>query len=248
MWSDKCDYIDPRNCSNLNPDGYNLTILQLNIRSLLVHQTDLKLLLNLLNKKKTKVDAVLLCETFLTKQTNQLVNIPGYVLINKNRTNSRGCGVAILLKDNVPYKKWDDITTMIEKEVESVYVETTCRNGTKLLLGSLYRAPNTNGKVSYGHDRISNSMLKNLCTSISYPLQVIFNQSIDQGLFPSKMKLAEVIPLYKGKEHDKVINYRPISLLITISKLLEKIIYKRLYLFLEKNKLLFERQYGFRSK
>ena len=103
-------------------------------------------------------------------------------------------------------------------------------------------------KVSYGHDRISNSMLKNLCTSISYPLQVIFNQSIDQGIFPSKMKLAEVIPLYKGKEHDKVINYRPISLLITISKLLEKIIYKRLYLFLEKNKLLFESQYGFQSK
>ena len=91
-------------------------------------------------------------------------------------------------------------------------------------------------KVSYGHDIISNSMLKKLCTSISYPLQVIFNQSINQGIFPSKMKLAEVIPLYKRKEHDKVINYRPISLLITISKLLEKIIYKRLYSFLEKTR------------
>ena len=99
-------------------------------------------------------------------------------------------------------------------------------------------------KVSYGHDRISNSMLKDLCTSISYPLQIIFNQSISQGKFPSKMKLAEVIPLYKGKEHNTVINYRPISLLITMSKLLEKIIYKRLYLFLEKNKILFESQYG----
>ena len=84
LWSDKCDYIDPHNCSNLNPDGYNLTILQLNIRSLLAHQADLKLLLNLLDKKKSKADAVLLCETFLTKHTNQLVNIPGYVLINKN--------------------------------------------------------------------------------------------------------------------------------------------------------------------
>ena len=151
LWSDKCDYIDPHNCSNLNPDGYNLTILQLNIRSLLAHQTDLKLLLNLLNKKKTKVDAVLLCKTFLTKQTNQLVNIPGYVLINKNRTNSRGGGVAILLKDNIPYKKQDDITTMIEKEVESVYVKIMCRNGTKSLLGSLYRAPNTNGKLFSEH-------------------------------------------------------------------------------------------------
>ena len=91
-------------------------------------------------------------------------------------------------------------------------------------------------------------MLKQLSTSISYPLQIIFNQSISQGVFPSKMKLAEVIPLYKGKEHDIIINYRPISLLITISKLLEKIIYKRLYLFLETNKILFESQYGFRTK
>ena len=103
-------------------------------------------------------------------------------------------------------------------------------------------------KVSYGHDRISNSMLKNLCTSISYPLQVIFNQSIDQGVFPSKMKLAEVIPLHKGKEHDQVINYRPISLLITISKLLEKIIYKRVYKFLDAPSILFDSQYGFRTK
>ena len=91
-------------------------------------------------------------------------------------------------------------------------------------------------------------MLKKLSTSISYPLHLIFNQSISQGKFPSKMKLAEVIPLYKGKEHDKVINYRPTSLLITISKLLEKIVFKRLYAFLEKNKILFESQYGFRPK
>ena len=39
------------------------------------------------------------------------------------------------------------------------------------------------------------------------------------------MKIAEIIPLYKGKERDEVVNYRPISLLMTISKLLEKIIY-----------------------
>ena len=62
------------------------------------------------------------------------------------------------------------------------------------------------------------------------------------------MKLTEVIPLYKGKEHDLVINYRPISLLITISKLLEKIVYKRMYAFLERNKIFFESQYGFRTK
>ena len=62
------------------------------------------------------------------------------------------------------------------------------------------------------------------------------------------MKIAEIIPLYKGKERDEVVNYRPISLLMTISKLLEKIIYIRVYSFLEDHNILYDSQYGFRSK
>ena len=54
------------------------------------------------------------------------------------------------------------------------------------------------------------------------------------------MKYAEVIPLYKGKEFDKVVNYRPVSLLITISKVLEKAIYLRVYQFLEQHKVLYD--------
>ena len=49
--------------------------------------------------------------------------------------------------------------------------------------------------------------------------------TITEGIFPRQMKMAEIIPLFKGKELDLVINYSPISLLITISKLLEKIVY-----------------------
>ena len=62
------------------------------------------------------------------------------------------------------------------------------------------------------------------------------------------MKQTEVVPLYKGKDMDIVINYRPISLLITISKILEKVIYRCVYSFLEKNNILYQSQYGFRSK
>ena len=61
------------------------------------------------------------------------------------------------------------------------------------------------------------------------------------------MKIAEVIPLYKNKEMDAIINYRPISLLITMSKVLEKIVYKRTYSYLEKNNILYNSQYGFRT-
>ena len=107
---------------------------------------------------------------------------------------------------------------------------------------------NLPNKTSHGHDKISNKLLKELCKSISLPLCSIFNQSIAEGKFPDSMKLAEVIPLYKGKEFDKVINYRPISLLITISKVLEKAVYTRVYQFLEKHDILYNSQYGFRNK
>ena len=50
------------------------------------------------------------------------------------------------------------------------------------------------------------------------------------------MKKADIVPLYKSKDKQECSNYRPISLLITLSKLLEKIVYKRVYQFLEKNR------------
>ena len=103
-------------------------------------------------------------------------------------------------------------------------------------------------KTSHGHDKISNIMLKNLIEVISHLLSLIFNQLIATGSFPERMKQVEVVPLYKGKDMDIVINYRPISLLVTISKALEKVIYRQVYSFLEKNDILSQSQYGFHTK
>ena len=103
-------------------------------------------------------------------------------------------------------------------------------------------------KASHGYDEVSNIMLKALRTSIVFPLCHIFNHSILEGKFPTRMKLAEVIPLYKGKSVDQMVNYRPISLLITLSKLLEKIIYQRIYKYLEDKSILYPSQYGFHNK
>ena len=61
------------------------------------------------------------------------------------------------------------------------------------------------------------------------------------------MKQADVIPLYKSKEKFIVNNYRPISLLLTMSKILEKIVYGRIYSFLCNTDQLFQSQYGFRT-
>ena len=76
-------------------------------------------------------------------------------------------------------------------------------------------------KTSSGHDGISNKLLKDLNCIISYPLSIIFNQSLESGIFPEKMKIAEIVPLYKSKEEDIVNNYHPILLLMTTSKILE---------------------------
>ena len=103
-------------------------------------------------------------------------------------------------------------------------------------------------KHSSGYDNISNHMLKWLRPVISEPLSIIFNQSIKHGIFPDLMKVAEIVPLHNGGDESLCNNYRPISLLITIAKILEKVMYKRTYSFLEKNNILFQSQYGFRTK
>ena len=94
-------------------------------------------------------------------------------------------------------------------------------------------------KKSSGHDGISNKLIKQLGRSITYPLTIIFNQSLQTGVFPTMMKYADITPLYKSKCKYETTNYRPISLLITISKILEKVVYKRTYYFLEDNNILY---------
>ena len=107
---------------------------------------------------------------------------------------------------------------------------------------------NLKGKHSSGYDGISNHLLKLICHSICKPLSIICNRSMNEGVFPTSMKLAEILPLYKKGDEHLVDNYRPISLLITISKVLEKVLYKRVYNFLDTTGQLYKSQYGFRSK
>ena len=101
--------------------------------------------------------------------------------------------------------------------------------------------------MSSGHDNISNVFLKKIYLCLLSPLEYIFNLSIQTGIFPDKMKLAETIPVYKSKEKNLMTNYRPISLLIAILKLLEKAVYKRIYHFLDSNNVFLKNQYGFRE-
>jgi len=67
------------------------------------------------------------------------------------------------------------------------------------------------------------------------------------ALYQTKVKIAKIIPIYKKGDHQEPSNYRPISLLKVFDKMLEKIVYKRLYSFFEKNDILYKYQFGFRK-
>ena len=88
-------------------------------------------------------------------------------------------------------------------------------------------------KNSSGNDEISNKLLKSIKCEISKPLTIIINQSLERGIFPDALKVAKVKPLFKKGDNCCLNNYRPISLLPTISNV---------------NNLLSEQQYGFRSQ
>ena len=103
-------------------------------------------------------------------------------------------------------------------------------------------------KYSSGYDGISNHLLKSISQSLCQPLSILCNKSMTEGVFPTAMKIAEVIPLFKKGDEHLVDNYRPISLLLTISKILEKVLYKRVYNFLNSTGQFYKSQYGFRSK
>ena len=107
---------------------------------------------------------------------------------------------------------------------------------------------NTNIRKSVDPFSIPNCILKEFNKHFSIPLSEIFNVSLESGVFPKKMKIVQVIPIFKEDDSQDCNNYWPISLLPNISKLFEKLIKNRLSKFLEDNKCLFSRQFGFRNK
>ena len=103
-------------------------------------------------------------------------------------------------------------------------------------------------KASRGVDMISNKLLKLVKNEISETLTIIINQSIKHGIFPKPLKIAKVVPLFKKDQNFLFNNYRPVSILSSISKVFEKVMFKQMYKYFNDNNLLFESQYGFRAK
>ena len=102
----------------------------------------------------------------------------------------------------------------------------------------------------------TNLIVSTLVRFVFYPVLNIFYlvlsqkylMSVQKGVFPSKLKEAKVIPVYKSDDETEPGNYRPISLLSVFNRIFEKLMYQRLNSFLAKNNVLFKAQYCFREK
>ena len=95
-------------------------------------------------------------------------------------------------------------------------------------------------KNSAGVDGISVKLLKKLSPALINPLSLLINQSLVTGVFPKKLKIAKVLPLFKKDDYAIMDNYRPISLLTSISKLFEKVVFTQLYAYFRNNNLFYD--------
>ena len=119
---------------------------------------------------------------------------------------------------------------------DSSLTKTEILNATKLLAN----------KKTPDHTGVSSNFIKQTISSLIDPLHHIFNLSFNSGVVPIQFKIAKVIPIFKSGDRTSMDNYRPISLLSTFSKILEKLVATRLTSFLTANNILSKWQFGFR--
>ena len=132
-----------------------------------------------------------------------------------------------------------DFTLLTDNKIETIIL-------TSVEIFNILKHLNVSKAV--GPDKISNRILKECAISLSEPLARLFNLSLAQGVFPSCWKIANVIPIFKKESKNNASNYRPISLLSSLSKVLEKAVHYHLYTYLNDHSLLTVKNSGFKQK
>ena len=97
--------------------------------------------------------------------------------------------------------------------------------------------------MSSGKDGVSNIVFKAIMPVILKPLTLIINQMLNTSIFPDNLKIAKVVPHYKKGDDGLSTNYRPISLLPSVSKIFERVIFNQLILYFDRYKLLYNLEF-----
>jgi hypothetical protein len=133
-----------------------------------------------------------------------------------------------------------------------------CENTQNRIASTFFMGPTSENEVeatiknlktncSPGIDDISNSLLKKIARYISHPLSFIFNKCFEEGYFPKHFKSAKIKPLFKQGDPSNPSNYRPISLISNLAKIMEKIIKIRIVTFIDKYNIINKNQFGFQN-
>ncbi len=104
-----------------------------------------------------------------------------------------------------------------------------------------------NGKSS-GHDGLTSELLKECNEIISPPLTFLINKIFETGIYPKHLKIAKITPIFKAGNKLEIKNYRPISLISSLSKIIEKTLKTRIIKYLDKYEILSQKQFGFREE
>ena len=104
-----------------------------------------------------------------------------------------------------------------------------------------------NSYKSLGYDNIPVYFIRSVAEILAYPLSILVNHSFELGYFPNCLKTANIISLYKSGDNSLPTNYRPISVLTCLSKILEKLIHSKLTIFIDKHSIISSMLYGFQK-
>ena len=179
-------------------------------------------------KGKSKIDRILVNGELITDE-----------LIIAKAFNNYFSNIAKTLDNDIPELDSDENDNLIVHN-HSFYMFPVSKNECENIIASLN---NTN----YGQNSIPTKILKKVKDIISYPLSKLINCSFQAGIFPNKLKIGKITPIFKNDNPQILSNYRPINVLPLYSKIFEKCMSNRLTKFLSKFSLLSPNQFGFQK-
>lgn len=205
---------------------------------------------NLEENKRDSKEVWRLLKMAIGRRCSEKINIPEILHDNKlyteknnivNVFNEYFINTIEGIRNNIPNSNHDYKRYLPASCSRSIFIEPVNETDIITIVKALKE------KSSYGHDCISTKLLKRVLPALAAPLTHIINLSIMSGTVPEQLKLAKVIPVHKGSDPKLCNNYRPISLLPSISKIFEKVMYSKLMSFFNHTNALYKHQYGFRS-
>jgi len=203
-----------------------------------LHNNDMKKMWSTLNNLLGRNKQVKLPDFFIDTSGNKISRAQDIA----NKFNDFFTSIGASLANKIPPPTGDFQPQPMASLSNSLFLSPTTPDELMKLSAKL------KSSHSSGIDGISSILLKSIIKNISTILSHIFNLSINSGIVPTKLKIAKVTPIFKSGDSHDFSNYRPISILPAISKLLEKVIYNRIYNFISTHNILTPYQFGFRQK